>query len=1005
MTPGHRGVYVAALDLGTTSSRCIIFDRTGSPVGAAQREHRQIMPRPGWVEHDPLEIKRRVDAILRGAMAAADVTAPNLAAVGITNQRETAVVWDRKTGQPICNAIVWQDTRTADICSELARDGGQDRFRAKTGLPLATYFSGPKIRWILDNVPGARARAEAGELAFGTVDSWCIWNLTGGPRGGVHVTDVTNASRTLLLDLETLQWDDELLGLMRIPRAMLPEIRSSSEFYGEAVGRLAGVPIAGVLGDQQAALFGQACFAPGEAKNTYGTGCFMLLNTGTRPVVSKSGLLTTVGYRIGSAPAVYALEGSIAIAGALVQWLRDNMGLIRNAAEVETLARTVEDNGGVYFVPAFSGLFAPYWRADARGAIVGLTRYAGRGHIARAALEATAWQTREVLDAMNADLGVGLKALKVDGGMVHNELLMQFQADVLGVPVIRPRVAETTALGAAYAAGLAVGFWGGLSDLSGQWAEDRRWSPEMPEDRRAREYLELEASGHPDPGLGRARRRRPGRLRQRLPSARQGYRPASTAKRMTFHDAAGRTTSSDSPSSATSSFRCGTTRSGCSRVFVRHGSPPPTTREFGDARARPGAQADARPYRLRGVPIHQEEDEIALLLIESRRDVDRRDTPVLAGVDLRSRDSRPQGRPSRVARGELERMVGRLAPCAVGLGANRGARVDEQGLVGAGDAVGVVEQGDDQRARDHRIARGVDGFAHPPLDRPIRRRLAVRVVVAPDAPFVDRDREPAVDAAPCRRGVGLRNRALDLAVQFHAGSQERLDVAFDLLDVDVDGDVVRELDGLLQHDSIPIERTREPRGRVPGDDQLQLWVELAEPARRLGREPAILLRGLVAELPGTVRLVAKAPHPHAERIRRTVRDPQVRERRSARMVRVFEHVERFRDPSRPEVDRQHRLDPDLAGPGDELMKAEGVRVGLVPGQVEPARTGVSRSDAVLPPVAGDEVAARVADDGHAKVADQRRDILAEPVRVRERAARRVDPAVHAPAQVLDERAE
>jgi glycerol kinase len=488
MTTSPRRPYVAALDLGTTSSRCIIFDRSGSPIGVSQRDHRQILPQPGWVEHDPMEIDQRIDEIAHGAMAAAGISPAELAAVGITNQRETAIVWDRATGKPIYNAIVWQDTRTDGLIAELARDGGQDRLRAKTGLPLATYFSGPKIRWILDNVPGAQARAEAGELLFGTVDSWAIWNMTGGRDGGRHVTDVTNASRTLLFDLDTLQWDDELLSLLRIPRAMLPEIRSSSEVYGEAVGELAGVPIAGDLGDQQAALFGQTCFAVGEAKNTYGTGCFMLLNTGTARVASKSGLLTTVGYRIGSEPAVYALEGSIAIAGALVQWLRDNLGLIRDSAEVETLARTVDDNGGVYFVPAFSGLFAPYWRADARGVIAGLTRYANRGHIARAVLEATAWQTREVLDAMNADSGVALTALKVDGGMVGNELLMQIQADVLGVPVIRPKVSETTALGAAYAAGLAVGFWNAVDDLRAHWAEDRRWLPTMDSARREREY-------------------------------------------------------------------------------------------------------------------------------------------------------------------------------------------------------------------------------------------------------------------------------------------------------------------------------------------------------------------------------------------------------------------------------------------------------------------------------------------------------------------------------------
>ena len=486
--------YVGALDQGTTSTRFIVFDHGGSIVAAEQREHEQIYPGPGWVEHDPLVIWARCQEVIHGALAKAGLRATDLAAVGVTNQRETTVVWDRRTGWPIYNAIVWQDTRTAGIVEELARDGGQDRFRSKVGLPLATYFSGPKIRWILDNVSEARARAEAGDLIFGTIDSWVIWNLTGGwskggpSGGGVHVTDVSNASRTMLMDLHTLDWDSEMLAVMGVPRSMLPAIRSSSEVYGHAVGDLAGVPVAGDLGDQQAALFGQTCFAPGEAKNTYGTGCFMLLNTGTAPVASKAGLLTTVGYRIGTEPAVYALEGSIAIAGALVQWLRDNLGLIATSADVETLARTVDDNGGVYFVPAFSGLFAPYWRSDARGVIAGLTQYVNRGHIARAVLEATAWQTREVLDAMNADSGVALKALKVDGGMVHNELLMQFQADVVGVPVIRPKVAETTALGAAYAAGLAVGFWSSQDELRANWVRDCEWRPDMDASEREREY-------------------------------------------------------------------------------------------------------------------------------------------------------------------------------------------------------------------------------------------------------------------------------------------------------------------------------------------------------------------------------------------------------------------------------------------------------------------------------------------------------------------------------------
>jgi glycerol kinase len=402
-----------------------------------------------------------------------------LAAVGITNQRETTVVWDRSTGKPVYNAIVWQDTRTDKICNDLAADGGQDRFRPKTGLPLATYFSGPKARWILDNVEGTRSRAEKGELLFGNIDTWCIWNLTGGPDGGVHVTDVSNASRTLMMNLETLDWDDEILDLMKVPRAMLPEVRASSEEYGKAAGDLAGIPVAGDLGDQQAALFGQTCFSVGEAKNTYGTGNFLLLNTGNEPIQSKSGLLTTLGYKIGDQPAVYVLEGAIAITGALVQWLRDNLGMITTSAEVEALAKTVDNNGGIYFVPAFSGLFAPYWKGDARGVIAGLTRYVTKGHIARAALEATAWQTKEVVEAMNQDSGVDLTSLKVDGGMVYNELLMQFQADVLDVPVIRPTVAETTSLGAAYAAGLAVGFWSEVEDLRANWGKDKQWEPQM----------------------------------------------------------------------------------------------------------------------------------------------------------------------------------------------------------------------------------------------------------------------------------------------------------------------------------------------------------------------------------------------------------------------------------------------------------------------------------------------------------------------------------------------
>ena len=480
--------YVGALDQGTTSTRFMIFDHDGHVVAIDQKEHEQIFPKPGWVEHDPLEIWERSVEVTRGALAKAGITAKDLAAVGITNQRETAVVWDRRTGKPIHNAIVWQDTRTDQIVNEFAKDGGQDRLRAKVGLPLATYFSGPKVKWMLDNVAGARAKAEAGDLLFGNIDTWCIWNLTGGVAGGVHVTDVSNASRTMLMNLATLDWDDEILKLMGIPRSMLPHIKASSEVYGTAVGDLAGVPVAGDLGDQQAALFGQTCFSAGEAKNTYGTGCFMLLNTGTKVVPSKSGLLTTLGYKIGDQPAVYALEGSIAITGALVQWLRDNLGLIKTSGEIEELAKTVDDNGGVYFVPAFSGLFAPYWKSEARGVIAGLTRYVTKGHIARAVLEATAWQTREVLDAMNADSGVALTALKVDGGMVYDELLMQFQSDVLGVPVIRPQVAETTALGAAYAAGLAVGFWSAVEDLRANWAKDKEWTPKLDAKTRDREY-------------------------------------------------------------------------------------------------------------------------------------------------------------------------------------------------------------------------------------------------------------------------------------------------------------------------------------------------------------------------------------------------------------------------------------------------------------------------------------------------------------------------------------
>ncbi|MFI6097354.1 glycerol kinase GlpK [Lentzea sp. NPDC051213] len=483
--------YVAAIDQGTTSTRCMIFDHSGRVVSVDQKEHEQIFPKAGWVEHDPMEVWQNTRQVTAGSLAKADLTTSDIAAVGITNQRETAVVWDKNTGAPVYNAIVWQDTRTDKIVQELgALGGGQERYRAKVGLPLATYFSGPKIRWILDNVEGARERAEAGDLLFGNMDTWVLWNMTGGADGGVHVTDPTNASRTMLMDLDTLQWDESIAADMGIPLSMLPEIRSSSEVYGQVRerGALAGVPISGILGDQQAATFGQACLSPGEAKNTYGTGNFMLLNTGTEKVMSENGLLTTVCYKIGDAAPVYALEGSIAVTGSLVQWLRDNLGMIGTAAEIEEHARGVEDNGGAYFVPAFSGLFAPYWRSDARGAIVGLTRFVNKGHLARAVLEATAFQTREVLDAMNADSGVDLTALKVDGGMVVNELLMQFQADILGVPVIRPVVAETTALGAAYAAGLAVGFWKTEDDIRENWAMDKQWEPQMDDARRTSEY-------------------------------------------------------------------------------------------------------------------------------------------------------------------------------------------------------------------------------------------------------------------------------------------------------------------------------------------------------------------------------------------------------------------------------------------------------------------------------------------------------------------------------------
>ena len=481
--------YVIAIDQGTTSSRAIIFDKAGSVIAIGQLEHEQIFPRAGWVEHDPMEIWNNTREVIGQALSKANLTRHDIAAVGITNQRETAVVWDRHTGLPVYNAIVWQDTRTQPIVDRLAADGGVERFKAKVGLPLATYFSGTKIVWILENVHGARAKAEAGDLLFGTTDSWVLWNLTGGTEGGVHATDVTNASRTMFMDLASLQWDDEILAAFGVPKSMLPEIRSSSEVYGivNEHSLLREVPISGILGDQQAATFGQAAFDQGEAKNTYGTGNFLIFNTGTEIVHSKNGLLTTLGYKLGDAEPHYALEGSIAVTGALVQWLRDNLGMISTSEEVETLAKTVKDNGGAYFVPAFSGLFAPYWRSDARGALVGLTRFVNKGHIARAALEATAFQTREVLDAVNADSGVPLTELKVDGGMIANNTLMQFQADIIGVPVIRPVVAETTALGAAYAAGLAVGFWSDLDELRANWQEDSRWTPQMDEEERNRQ--------------------------------------------------------------------------------------------------------------------------------------------------------------------------------------------------------------------------------------------------------------------------------------------------------------------------------------------------------------------------------------------------------------------------------------------------------------------------------------------------------------------------------------
>jgi glycerol kinase len=485
--------YAAAVDQGTTGTRFMVFDHEGQVVDWKYLEHEQIYPQAGWVEHDPMEIWARTQDVIKIVLDKGEIDPNDISAIGVTNQRETTIVWDKNTGKPYYNAIVWQCTRTRGICDDLTKDGGQDRFRPKVGLPLATYFSGPKIKWILDNVDGVRAAAEKGDAIFGNIDTWEIWWLTGGPKGGAHVTDVSNASRTMLMNLETLDWDQEILDILGIPRQMLPEVRPSSDpdvwGYTPKDGPLGTeIPVCGDLGDQQGAFVGQTCFSPGEAKNTYGTGCFMLLNTGTKPVPSTSGLLTTLGYKIGDEPAVYALEGSIAITGALVQWLRDNLKFYEKSKDIEPLAASVEDNGGIYFVPAFSGLFAPYWMSDARGVIVGLTRFVNKGHIARAALEATAFQTREVLDAMEKDSGVKLAALKVDGGMVFNETLMQFQSDVLGVPVIRPTVAETTSLGAAYAAGLAVGFWDNLEDLRENWGVDKTWEPEMEAETRAKLY-------------------------------------------------------------------------------------------------------------------------------------------------------------------------------------------------------------------------------------------------------------------------------------------------------------------------------------------------------------------------------------------------------------------------------------------------------------------------------------------------------------------------------------
>ncbi len=480
--------YIGSIDQGTTSTRFIIFDKQGNMISVGQKEHTQIYPQAGWVEHDPDEIWQNTQEVIGLALGKANLSALDLAAVGITNQRETTVVWNKTTGKPYYNAIVWQDTRVGNIVAELAKEGGSDRFRKETGLPLATYFSGLKLQWLLDNVEGLRNDAEKGEAIFGNMDTFIIWHLTGGTEGGIHITDVTNASRTQLMNLQTLAWDETILATLNIPLAMLPTIRSSSEVYGEAKGILANVPVAGDLGDQQAALVGQTCFAAGEAKNTYGTGCFMLMNTGTTPTPSTYGLLTTVAYQFGQQPVHYALEGSVAITGALVQWLRDNLGMIEKSADIETLAGSVEDNGGCYFVPAFSGLYAPYWKADARGVIVGLTRYINKAHIARAALEATAFQTLEVLEAMEKDASIKISSLRVDGGMVVNELLMQFQADMVDVPVVCPSMIETTALGAAYAAGLAVGYWQDFDDLKQNWGIAHTWQPDMPAEQRTKQY-------------------------------------------------------------------------------------------------------------------------------------------------------------------------------------------------------------------------------------------------------------------------------------------------------------------------------------------------------------------------------------------------------------------------------------------------------------------------------------------------------------------------------------